>query len=120
MPRPQRLSNPRRTAALVAGSENPHVRRREVVTTPPFRAASAASFRPRVSVQYSASKNRLDGNRRLPTLSVHSIWDWSLLDGNRGTRQANHGNRPAPRAAQTCVPFLNEPLQLSPARRHIP
>ena len=50
-PRPQRLSRPLRSAAVIAPSENPHVRRTEVVTTPPVRAASAMSFRSRVSVQ---------------------------------------------------------------------
>src|SRR5215212_2579238 len=100
MPRPQRLSNPRRTAALVAGSENPHVRRREVVTTPPLRAASAMSFRSRVSVQYDPPSDRLGRKRRSPTLSLHSISDWGVLERNRGEgvmAQANHGTRPAPR-----------------------
>ena len=34
--------------------------------------------------------------------------------------QANHGNPPNPRAAQTCVPFLNEPLRFGPAKAYIP
>src|SRR3954447_2710473 len=90
MPRPQRVSRPRRTAARVARSENPHVRSVEVVTTPPVRAASAIRARSRVSVQYAPPPDRLDGKRRSPTLSVQSISEGSELDGNRMV-QGNHG-----------------------------